>query len=146
MWSGWIVAETWRVLTYHWLTSGREGLASPDDTRLRQTATAMMRHLLQVMELVTLRNYRGPVPWPELADPDDAPIWLTSIMGRARHVLSQDPRYFPPLANGRHEYGGGEYLTAVEFIEELLGDEAVARFTRSVSTSALVRSRRSRGH
>ena len=144
VWSEWIVAETWRILTFRWLTSGSDGLAAPDETRLRQTATAMMRHLLQVMELVTVRGYTGPPPWPELTDPDDAPVWQTAIIGRARSVVSHNTRHFPPLVDGRHEYGGVEYLTAIEFIEERLGEEAAERFTRSVRASALVRSRRTR--
>lgn len=143
-WSEWIVAETWRVLTFLWLTGGRDGLAAPDDTRLRQAATTMMRHLLPVMELVTVRDYAGPPPWPELSDQDDAPIWQTAIVGRARYVVSHNTRHFPPVADGRHEYGGVEYLTAIEFIEELLGDEAAIQLTGTIHAAALIRSGRTR--
>jgi len=136
------VAETWRILTFRWLTSGSGDLADPDDTRLRQTAMAMMRHLLQVMELVTVRGYAGPPPWPELTDVDDEPVWQTATVGRAHYVVSHNTRHFPPLVNGRHEHGGVEYLTAVELIEELLGQEVAERFTGLVRPSALVRSRR----
>jgi hypothetical protein len=59
-------------------------------------------------------------------------------------VISHNTRHFPPLVDGRHEYGGVEYLTAIEFIEGLLGGTAAAAHTRSVPAAAVVRSRRRR--
>jgi hypothetical protein len=102
VWSEWIVAETWRVLTYKWLTEGSHGIAAHSDTRLRHAANAMLRYFVPVMELVTLRDYAGPAPWPELSDPDDTPIWQTAVLGNARYVVSHNTRHFPPLVGGRH--------------------------------------------
>jgi hypothetical protein len=144
VWSEWIVAETWRVLTYKWLAEGSRGIAARDEMPLRQAANAMLRYFVPVMELVTLRGYAGSAPWPALSDPDDAPVWQTAVLGGARCVVSHNTRHFPPLVGGRHAYQGVEYLTAIEFIEELLGDEAAAGFTGAVPMAGQVRSRRSR--
>jgi hypothetical protein len=100
-WSEWIIAETWRVLTERWFRRQPSGDV-PDLARLRRDANEMMRYLLRVMRLVTLRGYSGAEPWPGLADANDRPIWQTAVVAGAQYVVSQNTRHFPPLVEGRH--------------------------------------------
>jgi hypothetical protein len=55
---GWIIAETWRVLTWRWLA---------------RAANEMLRYLLPVVTLASIRDIVEPVPWPGLQDTEDAP-------------------------------------------------------------------------
>lgn len=142
-WSEWIIAETWRVLTERWFRLRPTG-SVPDLARLRRDANEMMRRLLPVMRLFTLRGYTGPAPWPGLTDVNDYPIWQTAIVAGAQYVLSQNTRHFPPLVDGRHVYEGIEYVTVLEFIEDVLGASA-AEFGESLPLGASLRSRRRRG-
>ena len=60
-WSEWIIAETWRVLAWRCLT----GAAQADENEwesLTRAANAMLRYLLPVMRLVSLRDFVGPDP------------------------------------------------------------------------------------
>jgi hypothetical protein len=142
-WSEWIIAETWRILTQQWLERyGRVSL--PGERRLRTQANEMLRFLLAVMRLYSLRGYSGPDPWPELTDVDDAPVWQTAVVAGARYVVSNNTRHFPPLVNGRHTYRGVEYVTSIEFIEDVLGRDAAAIYGRPLPSGAQLRSRRAR--
>ncbi len=83
VWSEWIVGETWRTLAWRWLTRA----AHPGEfewNTLTRAANEMLRYLLPVMQLVSLREYVGPGPWPELTDADDVPIWQTAIVAGAQ--------------------------------------------------------------
>jgi hypothetical protein len=141
-WSEWIIAETWRILTQQWFR--RHGpVHAVDVGRLRYAANEMMRYLLPVMRLVTLRGYSGPDPWPGLTDQDARPIWQTAVAAGTRYVISQNTRHFPPLEGGRHVYKGIEYLTAIEFIEDVLGADP-APGGRSLPPGASLRSLRRR--
>ena len=143
-WSEWIIAETWRILTQQWI--GRHGRVALDgEHHLRTNANEMLRHLLAVMRLYSLRGYSGPDPWPELTDVDDAPVWQTAVAAGAQYVVSNNTRHFPPLVSGRHVYRGVEYLTAIEFIEDVLAMDTEAAYERSLPEGARLRSRRSRG-
>jgi hypothetical protein len=102
----------------------------------------MLRYLLPVMHFVSLRGYAGPAPWPALPDPDDVPIWETAVVAGAQFVVSLNTRHFPPLTQGRHAYGGVEYLTAIEFVEDVLGESAAAVNGGPLPAGAQVRSRR----
>ena len=140
-WSEWIIAERWRVLTQKWIV--RHGRANvPDVGRLEQAANDMLRYLIPVMKLVSLRDFTGPAPWPELTDLNDAPIWQTAVVAGAQYVVSQNIHDFPPLVGGRHLYGGIEYVTPVEFMEDVLGLSAVAVHGGPLPAGALLRSRR----
>ena len=111
-WSEWIIGETWRHLTQQWIE--RHGVGPPPgERRLRAVANEMMRFLVAVMRLYSLRGYAGPDPWPELTDLDDAPIWQTAVAAGARYVVSNNTRHFPPLVDGRHVYRGVQYVTAL---------------------------------
>ena len=138
-WSEWIIAETWRVLAWRWLTRA----ARTDEAEwhsLTQAANAMLRYLLPVMTLVSLRGYAGPAPWPELRDEEDVPIWQTAVVARAQYVVSHNATDFPPLVQGRHVYGGIEYLTAIEFVEDVLGADAAVVYGAPLPPGALLRS------
>src|SRR5438105_1331948 len=53
-WSEWIIAETWRILAWRWLKRA----AHPSEfewNTLRRAANEMLRYLLPVMRLVSLR-------------------------------------------------------------------------------------------
>lgn len=141
LWSEWIIAETWRVLAWRWLE--RAGRIDAVEWRaLTLSANRMLRRLLPIMRLVSLRDYAGPAPWPSLRDEDDVPIWATAVVGGARYVVSHNPRDFPPLVEGRHVYRGIEYLTAIEFVEDVLGEDAAAILTSPLPAGAIVRSGR----
>lgn len=143
VWSEWIVAETWRVLTWRWLVNSPS--ATPDDwRRLSSTANDMMRYLLPIMHHTSLRNYSGPDPWPTLRDPNDIPIWDTATAAGARYVISHNTNDFPPLVDGRHRWQGIEYLTAIEFIQDLLHEDITSLTPAPIVPSSLLRSRRTR--
>ncbi len=103
-----------------------------------------MRFLVAVMRLYSLRGYAGPDPWPELTDRDDAPIWQTAVIAGAQYVVSNNTRHFPPLVDGRHVYHGVEYVTAIEFIEDVLGLNAATFYERPLPGGAHLRSQRLR--
>lgn len=112
----------------------------------------MMRYFLPVMSMVSLTGREElPEPWSQLTDQDDAPVWATAQLGGAAFVVSHNTRHFPPLASGKHVYQGIEYLTAVEFIEEILGREVGEvyvvpyRFEASFEVIAPARGDRARG-
>jgi hypothetical protein len=141
VWSEWIIAETWRVLAWRWLArAGSADLA--EWRRLSRAANAMLRHLLPVMMLVSLRDAPVVAPWPALSDEADAPIWGTAVVAGARYVVSQNLADFPPLEDGRHVYDGIEYLTVIEFIEDVLGENAALVFGSPLPRGAMVRSGR----
>ncbi len=103
----------------------------------------MLRYLLPVMRFVSLRDYAGLEPWHELTDPDDAPVWQTAVLAKANYVVSHNTRHFPPLRHGRHAYGGIDYLTAIEFIEDVLNENAETVYLRPLPLGAAIRSGRS---
>lgn len=140
-WSEWIIAETWRTLASLWLdrlARSRE-IEGPSLTR---AANDMLRYLLRVMRFVSIREYGGPGPWPELADADDEPIWQTAVLAGAQYVISQNTGHFPRLVAGRHVHGGVEYLTTIEFVEDLLGESVAAIYDRPLPGESALRSRR----
>jgi len=142
-WSEWIIAETWRTLASLWLDRTARS-SEIDGLSLTRAANDMLRYLLVVMRLVSLREYVGTGPWPELADVDDRPIWQTAVVAGAQYVVSQNVRHFPPLVQGRHLYRDIEYLTAVEFIEDVLGESAAAAHSGPLPTGSSLRSGRQR--
>jgi hypothetical protein len=102
----------------------------------------MLHYLLPVMRLVTISGFVGTAPWTALKVRDDVPIWDTAVAAGASYVVSHNARDFPPLVDGRHVYGGIEYLTAIEFIEQVLGADAARVYQQPIPPGALVRSRR----
>lgn len=104
----------------------------------------MLNFLLPVMQMASLHGYRGSDPWPELIDPNDIPIWDTATAASARYIISHNTNDFPPLVNGRHVWRGIEYLTAIEFIEDILGVDITLLTTAPLTPAMLLRSRRAR--
>ena len=102
----------------------------------------MLRRLLSVMRLVSIRDFVGPAPWPGLKDAEDEPIWATAVVAGAQYVMSHNVEDFPPPVQGRHVYGGVEYLTAIEFVEDVVGEDAAAVYGSPLRPGALVRGRR----
>ena len=70
------------------------------------------------------------------------PIWQTAVVAGAHYVVSQNTHDFPPPVLGRHVYGGVEYLTAIEFIEDVLRESAAAVYGAPLPAGASVRSHR----
>lgn len=138
VWSEWIIAEVWRVLTWRWLLARGPG----DEAALAHSANRMMRRLLTVMRLASLHDAVGRAPWPGLADPEDGPIWATAVAAGARYVVSHNTTDFPPLVEGRHVYEGIEYLTAIEFVEEVLVADAAEVYGGPLPVGASLRSGR----
>jgi hypothetical protein len=141
VWSEWIIAETWRVLSWQWLV--RAGRTDHVEWRaLTQAANTMLAHLIPVMTLVSLRGYNSQAPWPTLKDRNDSPIWQTAIVANAQFVISQNVADFPPLIQGRHVYAGIEYLTAIEYIEAILQVDAAELLGAALPAGAAIRSQR----
>jgi hypothetical protein len=145
VWSEWIIAETWRVLVRNRTErEGRAGRAVDWDLMHRQ-ANDMMWHLLEAMSMASLAGRKPlPKPWPELRDPDDAPIWATAQLAKAQFVISHDVRHFPPLAADRHVFQGIEYVTTVEFVEDVLGLNLASTYGEPLPSRNIVRSERLR--
>ncbi len=129
------------MLSWRWLVrAGRTDAA--EWAALTRAANEMLRHLLPVMRFVSLRIDAGPEPWPELSDFDDLPIWRTAAAAGATYVISQNVADFPPLESGRHHYRGVEYVTAIEFIEDVLGHTAATLAGGPIPAGGGLRSRR----
>lgn len=141
VWSEWIIAETWRVLTWRWLTHTTRTDAAEWRT-LSRAANGKLRQLLPVMRLVSLSGYAGPKPWSGLKDDGDAAIWQTAVIAQAQYVVSHNLADFPPLVNGHHAYEGIEYLTAAEFISNVLGEDVEETYGATLPPEALLRSGR----
>jgi hypothetical protein len=92
--------------------------------------------------LVSIRDFAGPAPWPGLRDTEDEPIWATAVVAGAHLVVSDNTHDFPLLVQGRHSYRGIEYVTAIEFVEDVLGADGAAVYGAPLPPGALVRSRR----
>lgn len=148
IWSEWIIAETWRVLTWRW---AQRGIAW--DT-ISASANSMLRYLVKVMRLLSLHEAVDPGT-PPIIDPNDLPVWTTAVLANARYIVSDNTRDFPPLVEERtvttdgracllvqHRYAGVEWLTAIEFIQDVLGENPEDILGRSLPPSGVVRSQR----
>lgn len=90
---------------------------------------------------------------PPIIDPNDLPIWTTAVLANARYIVSDNTRDFPPLVEERavtdgracllaqHRYAGIEWLTAIEFIQDVLGENPEDILGRALPPSRIVRSR-----
>ena len=149
VWSEWIVAETWYILADR---AARKGI--PRKTTSIQSKQ-MMRYFLPVMRLVSVAHPPPTMPPSPLDDRDDAEVWATAFVGEAQYVVSHNTTDFPPLAPDtvvldgrshvarRHLYEGIEFLTAIEFIESVLGTDPVSILGRPLPERGVIRSRRS---
>ncbi len=115
IWSSWIVAELNRVLTWQW--AERHGLGAEAQRRASTEAKAMMTHLLAAFTIVD-PPFPHPVPWPELADSWDIPIYGTAVTAGAAYVVTDNVRDAPPptAETGRRVWNRVEYVTYREFM------------------------------
>ncbi|HEX5505778.1 MAG TPA: PIN domain-containing protein [Thermomicrobiales bacterium] len=148
VWSEWIIAETWRVLT------DRLARAEVARSEIAGQANRMLHFLLPVMRLVSVRAVPPAARSSPLIDPNDALVWATAVIAEAGYIVSHNTVHFPPLTQEhavvegrncvlhRHMHQGIECLTAIEFIEDVLGEDAAAVYGRPLPAAGLVRSHR----
>lgn len=128
VWSDWIVAELWRGLAWQW--AEERGVTVGQRRAMSDSANQLMRLLGPRLKLVSFSGDPRAEPWPQLADPNDEPIWTTAVAAHASHVVSSNTKDFPPnIADAgsppRHSYFGIEYLTPAAFLE-LVWHDSVA--------------------
>lgn len=126
-----LIAETWYILTL------RAARAAIHPRVITQQSRAMLHQLLAVMEAVSIARGLGSSPPSPLHDHNDEAVWFTAVVANAHYVISHNTRHFPPLVREevllnnqpftiqRHIHQGIEFLTAIEFIEEVLGEDAI---------------------
>jgi hypothetical protein len=148
VWSSAIVAETWRILTVRHI--GRGGSASA----LSRDAHEMWVKLDPVLRIAEVSHRPLDAPPSPLRDRNDEHLWIAALNAGAQYVVSHNTRHFPPAvaveaSTGtrvaqtiRHLAHGIEFLTAIEFIEDVLGEDAAALYDQPLP-SGIVRSRRS---
>jgi hypothetical protein len=145
VWSTAIVGETWRVLTEQRLHGGD----SP--STISRDAHRMWSWLDPVLRVVECSRCPPGTPPSPLSDPNDTHLWYAAINAGAGYVVSHNTRDFPPAVPAepataspramRHLSHGVEFLTAIEFIEDVLGEDAAALYGRPLP-AGVVRSRR----
>ena len=115
IWSSWIVAELNRVLTWRW--AERYGNDTATQRRASVAAKEMMTYLLASFTPVA-PPLPHPIPWPELTDIWDVPVYATAIAAGATFVVTDDLRHSPPRdpAMKRRIWNGVEYLTYNHFV------------------------------
>ena len=150
VWSTAIVAETWRTLTLRAERAGQTGAA------VSRAAHALWRLLDPVFQVAEASTPPAGGPPSPLRDPDDAHLWHAALHAGAQYVVSHNTRDFPPLLFvvaqvggaerpvGRHVHAGIEFLTAIEFIEDVLGADAARLCGRVIPAGAALRSQRTR--
>ena len=90
-----------------------------------------------------------------MRDRSDEHLWNAALNARAQYVVSHNTRHFPPAVpinaasdEGdrqilRHLTRGIEFLTAIEFIEDVLEEDATALYGQPLPPG-IIRSRRTR--
>lgn len=148
VWSTAIVAETWRILTIRALRAGQaERIISQNAQRLWH----LLDSIMQSTQAATLPAGAPPSP---LRDPDDAHLWQAAMHSGAQYIVSHNTQDFPPAILlptnpdlgvtecWRHVVAGVEFLTAIEFIEDLLGADAIVLCGRPIPQQSIIRSQR----
>lgn len=149
VWSTAIVAETWRVVGIQRANEGDSlGTISRD-------AHEMWSKLDPVLRIVGASHRPPGTPPSPLRDRRDEHLWNAALNAGAQFVVSHNTRHFPPAVTVeslagegavpvvRHIAHGVEFVTAIEFIEDVLGEDAVALYNQPLPPG-IVRSRRSR--
>src|SRR5262249_51817316 len=146
VWSTAIVAEVWRVLTVQRLNSGDSPSA------IGASAHAMWQWLDPVM--ITVPASAPPVGAPPcpLSDPPDAHLLNAPLPASASYIVSHNTNDFPPPTrivtdSGleiRHLAGGIEFLTTIEFVEDVLQLDAATLYGAPLPLRGAIRSQRSR--
>jgi hypothetical protein len=146
VWSTAIVAEVWRVLTVYRLQRGDSA------TAIGASAHAMWQWLDPVMLTVPASAPPPDAPPCPLRDPRDEHLWNAALHANAAYIVSHNTRDFPaPIGVGsapgvplRHFAHGVEFLTAIEFVEDVLRFDAATLYGAPLPTRAAIRSHRSR--
>lgn len=148
-WSSAIIAETWRVLTLQRVYAG----GSP--SALSRDAHEMWKKLDPILRIAEASRRPPDTPPSPLRDRNDEHLWNAALNAGAQYVVSHNTRHFPPAIaiepppgarEGqiiRHLAHGIEFLTAIEFIEDVLGEDAAALYSQPLP-QGIIRSRRSR--
>ena len=66
----------------------------------------------------------------------------SAVAAGAQYVVSHNTADFPPLVQGRHVHQNVEYLTAIEFVDDVLAEEAAQILTAPLPRGGIVRSSR----
>jgi hypothetical protein len=144
-----IIAETWRVLTVQRLNAGSSASA------LSRDAHEMWTKLDPVLRIAEASRRPPDTPPSPLRDRRDEHLWNAALNAGAQYVVSHNTRHFPPAMEVsmssdegarqavRHLAHGIEFLTAIEFIEDVLGEDAAALYNQHLP-SGIIRSQRSR--
>lgn len=147
VWSSEIIRECWQTLA----EKGSARSVAPE--AIQNQTQALLYPLQQVLALVDGANRPSDAPRSPLRDPDDEHLWNAAVNAHARYVVSHNTRDFPPptlvtmeavgkpIQVTRHRYHGVEFLTAIEFVEDVLGEDAATLYGRPLP-AGVVRSRR----
>jgi hypothetical protein len=151
VWSTAIVGKIWPALTTQRLRRG--------DTPVTVAAQphALWQWLDPVMEVVQVAATLPGAPPPPMRAPRDGPLWNATLNAEAAYVVSHNTRHFPPpipdlvapgLVGGepllQHLAHGVESVTAIEFIEDILGLEAATLHGAPIPIVGPIRSGRDR--
>lgn len=115
IWSSWIVAELNRVLIWRW--AEQYGIDAATQRLASISAKEMMTHLLAAFTVVD-PPLPYPIPWPQLTDVWDIPIYASAVAAGAHYVVTDDLRHSPPHdpTTKRRIWNGIEYITYRNFV------------------------------
>lgn len=149
VWLSAIIAETWRILTIKRINTGSS------ESAMSNSSHTPWSKLDPVLRLAAASRRPPGTPSSPLRDPRDEHLGNAALNAGAGYVVSDNTRHFPPpvivgVPPGddtrrvvRHLAHGIDFLTAIEFIEEVLGKDAADLYKQPLPAD-IVRSRRSR--
>lgn len=116
------------------------------------SAHAMWQWLDPVMLTVPASAPPPGAPPCPLRDPRDEHLWSAALHANAAYIISHNTRDFPsPIMNEadsavrfQHLAHGVEFLTAIEFAEDVLRFDAATLYGAPLPARAAIRSHRSR--
>jgi predicted nucleic acid-binding protein len=136
VWSAFIIAEMVRIRTKH-------AIQNNEDMAVYR---GWLNHFISRMSSYAIykdhTKLRGG-NWTWLKDPDDEPILATALLGRAQYVVSNDRRHFPPPDSNPYPsvlnpvFGSVYYVTAQEFIDEMVRQRGSKRVAAALATVGL---------
>jgi predicted nucleic acid-binding protein len=140
IWSREIMRDLWRTVVERGVARGHTFATAQNE------AAALFAPLGRALSLADGSTRSLDVLPSPFRDPNDEHLWNAAVNAGAGYIVSHNTRDFPPLvavpAGGRrHLYGGIEFLTAIEFIEGVLGEDAATLYGRALP-QGIVRSGR----